>query len=76
MSKSIECETPRKVRLIEVIETVALRGDGENTIARLVTQYWSKEGQLLAENDPQAHNDEVGQFEFIPNTPPKYDYTK
>ena len=40
-------------RVIQVIETKALRGEGtcENKI-RIVTQYWSLDGELLAENDP------------------------
>ncbi len=59
MGKPIECETPRNAKVIEVIETIALRGDGENTIVRLVTQYWSKEGKLLDENDPCANKDKI-----------------
>lgn len=36
-----------------VIETKALRGVGSHEdMARIVTQYWSLEGTLLAENDP------------------------
>ena len=47
-----ELETPRKVELLEVIHTVALRGSGtsENPV-RVVHQYWDKEGNLLAEKD-------------------------
>ena len=42
-------------RLIEVIETdLELRGKGTTEDPyRRVTQYWSKEGLLLAEKDPQ-----------------------
>lgn len=42
------------VRIIPVIETKALRGKGENEadMCRMVTQYWSLEGELLAEYDP------------------------
>lgn len=41
-------------RIIPVIETKALRGSGksEGDMCRIVTQYWSLEGELLAENDP------------------------
>ncbi len=41
-----------KVRVIEVIETKALRGIGtkENPV-RIVTQYWDFDGNLLAERD-------------------------
>ncbi len=40
-------------RIIQVIETVSVRGAGTNEdLCRLVTQYWDFEGNLLAENDP------------------------
>lgn len=41
-------------RVIQVIETKALRGKGENEsdMCRTITQYWSLEGVLLAEHDP------------------------
>lgn len=50
--RSVEPETPRKVKLVEVIETVSIRGNGVDTPVREVTQYWSKEGKLLGEIDP------------------------
>lgn len=52
MEKKNELKTPRIAELIEVIHTIATRGDGtkENPI-RLVHQYWSKDGELLAEKD-------------------------
>lgn len=39
-------------KIIEVIETKSLRGEGtvENP-CRQVTQYWNLEGELLAEHD-------------------------
>ncbi len=43
------------VRLLPVIETKLLRrGDGssETDPVRIVTQYWSLDGELLAEHDP------------------------
>ena len=40
-------------KVIQVIETVAMRGDGSpENMCRWVRQYWSLEGELLAENDP------------------------
>ena len=47
-------------RVIQVIETMALRGTGEdeNDMCREVTQYWSFDGELLAENDPCAKEKE------------------
>ena len=34
------------------------RGDGVNTTLRIITQYWSSDGELLAEVDP-CPDDEV-----------------
>ena len=40
-------------RVIQVIETTALRGNGtEEDMCRQVQQYWDFDGNLLAENDP------------------------
>jgi hypothetical protein len=50
--KPIEPETPRSTKVIEVIEVVCGRGNGQDNVFRLVKQYWSKDGKLLAENDP------------------------
>jgi len=48
--------SPRGVdnaRVIQVIETEALRGAGiEDDVCRSVKQYWDFNGNLLAENDP------------------------
>lgn len=42
-------------RVIQVIETVSVRGKGtEEDTCRPVKQYWSLDGELLAENDPCA----------------------
>lgn len=40
-------------RVIQVIETTSIRGSGDNESdrCRFVTQYWSMEGELLAEHD-------------------------
>lgn len=40
-------------KVIQVIETVSLQGKGVvGDVYRNVTQYWSLDGALLAENDP------------------------
>ena len=42
-----------EAKVIQVIETKALRGKGTSEdMARMVIQYWNFEGELLAENDP------------------------
>lgn len=42
----------REVKMIEVIEIVAYEGEGtEESPARLINQYYRKDGELLAEND-------------------------
>lgn len=48
-------------RLIQVIETeIELRGKGtEADPLRRVTQYWSTDGQLLAERDPFKERSEA-----------------
>lgn len=52
MEQEIEMRTPQKVELIEVIHTEAVRGKGTNeNPVRVVHQYWSKDGELLAESD-------------------------
>jgi hypothetical protein len=48
----IEPETTRSAKVIEVIETFSVRGNGVDSVFREVIQYWSKDGKLLAENDP------------------------
>jgi len=40
-------------KMIEVIETTLLRrGNGKEIPVRVITQYWAKDGTLLAEYDP------------------------
>lgn len=42
-------------KLIHVIETTLLRnGDGRTSPIRVVTQYWSLDGKLLAQVDPET----------------------
>jgi hypothetical protein len=50
--KPVDPETTRSARIVEVIQTVSIRGNGFDNPVREVTQYWSKEGILLAEQDP------------------------
>lgn len=46
-------------RVIQVIETTSLRGEGtHDDLCRLVTQYWDFDGNLLAENDPSEKEKE------------------
>ena len=43
----------KEVIVMQVIRTALLRrGDGKTTPMRIITQYWSMEGDLLAEVDP------------------------
>lgn len=56
MSLKMRHRTTRGARLMRVIETVSIRGDGtERDPIREVRQYWAAdaETQLLAEHDPQ-----------------------
>lgn len=44
-----------KAEVIQVIRTTLLRrGDGKEDPIRIIEQFWSLDGQLLAENDPIA----------------------
>lgn len=58
----IYAETPRSVKLINVIETISIRGGGiVNSPIREVRQYWDIKGKLLAEYDcmmPQFDKEE------------------
>lgn len=54
-------------RVVQVIETtLTRRGDGRDTVLRVVKQYWSFEGELLAENDPCAGDDSAVRGTFYP----------
>lgn len=45
----------RSVQLVEVIEVKTSAGKGtESDPVRIVTEYWSKDGVLLAVNDPEV----------------------
>lgn len=48
----MELRTPLLAEEMTVIHVIASRGDGSpENIIRNVNQYWSKDGQLLAEKD-------------------------
>ena len=50
---SVRPDGTRSACVIQVIETVALRGHGTpDDVVREVRQYWDFEGNLLAEKDP------------------------
>lgn len=52
MKSDIKMKTPQLVEIVEVIHVEATRGNGtEENPVRIVHQYWSKDGQLLAEKD-------------------------
>lgn len=57
MANQMRHVTTRNARLMQVIETVSIRGDGtERDPVREVRQYWScneMHPELLAEHDPQ-----------------------
>lgn len=45
------------VQMVQVIETKSQRGSGSDANPyRTVTQYWSPDGEFLAENDPINQN--------------------
>jgi len=48
----------KSARVIQVIETVSLAGDGTDTNPVYeVHQYWTLDGDLLAKNDPFSQDD-------------------
>lgn len=55
------CKTAKSARVIQVIETVSLRGAGvEGNEIREVRQYWDFEGLFLAEYDPAVPGENPG----------------
>jgi hypothetical protein len=43
----------KEVQLVTLVQTsLTTRGDGESTPIRRVMQWWTQEGELVAENDP------------------------
>ena len=56
--------TPSSVKTIQVIEVLACRGAGtKEDMFRLVLQYWSLEGKLLAEDDPKERIERESEVE-------------
>ena len=52
MKRNLNARGTDSAKVISVIETKAMRGRGtDEDPARIVTQYWDFEGNLLAEND-------------------------
>ena len=58
---------PRPAELIEVIRTELLRkGRGiEESPVRIITQFWTKDGELLAEVDPWTDKEHIERAEEI-----------
>lgn len=55
--KTVRPRGTDSARIIQVIETKAIRGTGcGDDFCREVIQYWDTEGNLLAENDPAMKN--------------------
>lgn len=52
MKPEIQMKTPQLVELVEVIHVEDARGSGtEKDPVRIIHQYWSKKGELLAEKE-------------------------
>jgi hypothetical protein len=53
-ARNFSMETPRSAKVAQVIVVEAVRGNGmvDGDPIRIVTQYWSFDGELLAEHDP------------------------
>lgn len=52
-NKNVRPRGTDSAKVIQVIETISLRGIGTDTDpVRAVKQLWNFEGELLAENDP------------------------
>lgn len=45
-------EGAREAQVIQAIRLVVCRGNGKDTVFREVIQYWSLDGEFLAEHDP------------------------
>ncbi len=50
VARPIRCSSSERV--IKVIESALIRGDGKETMQRVVTQYHDLDGRFLAEFDP------------------------
>lgn len=48
----------RSAKIVEVIEVKVSKGKGtDKDLMRIITEYWSKDGKLLAVNDPNFDSD-------------------
>lgn len=48
-----QADSLKKAEIKEVIHVLIARGDGsESNVVRNVDQYWTLNGELIAENDP------------------------
>jgi len=55
-----KARTPDSVKIIEVVEVKAARGAGtDDDAVRIVTQWYSFDGKLLAEDDPNKDANHV-----------------
>lgn len=52
MEEKMKYDDVREAEVIKVIRVLFVRGDGKEDCIRGVTQYWSLDGKLLAEDDP------------------------
>lgn len=52
-NKNVRPRGTDAAKVIQVIETISLKGSGtEDDPVRAVKQFWSFDGELIAENDP------------------------
>lgn len=52
-NKNVRPRGTDSAKVIQVIETISLKGSGTDTDpVRAVKQFWSFDGELIAENDP------------------------
>lgn len=70
MNKTLYPRGVDSARVIQVIETKSARGSGATEQpARIVTEYWSLDGEKLAESDPYLGGNSLRCFksEFVPS---------
>ena len=57
---------PHTVEMVEMVRVVFARGAGtENDIVRTVEQFWTRDGELIAERDPDPK--EIGRSQREPS---------
>lgn len=60
----VAMKTPDSVKVIQVVRVAACCGAGtKEDMFRLVLQYWSLEGKLLAEDDPKERIERESEVE-------------